>query len=163
MFASISSATSKDAELLARLIRESFADVAQRFGLTMKNCPTHPSYCTFEWIDQALAKGVSFYLMEQDGTPCGCVALERTQTDLCYLERLAVIPAFRHHGLGGRLVRHALTEAQRSGAKRVELALIAHHAELRKWYERNGFTIIGTKSFSQLPFEVLFMGIDLFD
>ena len=35
-----------DISLLAGLVRECFQDVAERFGLTLENCPKHPSHCT---------------------------------------------------------------------------------------------------------------------
>jgi ribosomal protein S18 acetylase RimI-like enzyme len=91
----ITEASEGDAELLARLIRESFADVARRFGLTPENSPTHPSNCQPEWIRVAFARGVTYYLLRASGQAAGCVALERVDDDKCYLERLAVLPAYR--------------------------------------------------------------------
>ena len=42
----IREADSSDVSLLGVLVRECFQDVAERFNLTLENCPKHPSHCT---------------------------------------------------------------------------------------------------------------------
>jgi len=153
----IKPADRSDASTLGTLIRDSFLDVAVKFGLTPQNSPTHPSNCTAQWIESALNKGVKYYLLEVGGRPCGCFALEQASPTVCYLERLAVLPGYRRQGLGQTLVDHAFSEAGRMGACRVEIAIIARQAELKKWYENLGFIPARTRTFAHLPFEVLFM------
>jgi N-acetylglutamate synthase-like GNAT family acetyltransferase len=153
----IREATKDDAALLTGIIRGAFRDVAERFGLTMDACPRHPSNCTVEGVQSALEKGVTYYILENDGKPCGCVALERAGEGVCYLERLAVLPEFRRMGFGKALVEHVLGEASRIGARRVELGMIAKHTELKEWYENQGFAVKKTARFEELPFAVMFM------
>jgi GNAT superfamily N-acetyltransferase len=153
----ITDATEADAVLLASLIRESFAGVAQRFGLTPENSPTHPSNCTPEWISSAFAKGVRYHLIRNDQGPAGCVALEQAAAGLCYLERLAVLPSYRRRGLGKALVDHVVTKAREVGARRVEIGIISADVELGRWYEKLGFSVTTTARFEHLPFEVTFM------
>ncbi|MBN1428976.1 MAG: GNAT family N-acetyltransferase [Anaerolineae bacterium] len=98
--AHIRTADTTDISLLSGLIRASFREVAVRFGLTPDNCPAHPSNCADEWIERDMARGVVYYISEDDGAPTGCVALEKAGDDLCYLERLAVLPECRHKGIG---------------------------------------------------------------
>jgi len=157
----IRQATQQDVPVLTRLIRESFRDVAERFQLTPANAPKHPSNCVSEWIQTALEKGVVYYLLEQDGTPCGCVALEQPAPEVCYLERLAVLPAFRRQGYGAVLVARVLAEARQRHVRRVEIGIIAAHTELQQWYERRGFVVKNTTHFAHLPFEVTFMAATL--
>lgn len=154
---SIVDTTPADAELLASLIRRSFADVAERFGLTPENTPMHASNTAPEWVLSAMAKGVRYYLMQTPEGAAGCVALERAEPDVCYLERLAVLPPFRRRGLGRALANHVIDEARKLGASRVELGIISAQAELREWYERQGFSVTTTARFDHLPFEVAFM------
>jgi N-acetylglutamate synthase-like GNAT family acetyltransferase len=153
----IRQATDQDISLLATLIRDSFRDVAERFELTPENCPTHPSHCTPEWVETALAKGVNYYLLENDALPCGCVALEQARPEVCYLERLAVLPPFRNRGFGRALVNHVINEAKKLGLRRVEIGLISKHTELKEWYDRLGFSVKNTAQFEHLPFEVTFI------
>ena len=153
----ITDATEADAGLLASLIRGSFADVAERFGLTPENCPTHASNCTPEWIHSAFAKGVKYYLMQTPQGPVGCVALERAETEVCYLERLAVLPPFRGHGFGKALVNHVVDRARELDMHRVEIGIISADARLREWYGKLGLSATTTAQFKHLPFEVTFM------
>ena len=150
-------AAGADADLLASLIRESFAGVAARFGLTTENSPTHPSNCAPEWILDAFAKGVRYYLLQTPQGPAGCVALEQASADVCYLERLAVLPAFRRNGLGEALVNHVVNKARELGVRGVELGMVSAQAELRAWYERLGFSVTTTVRFERTLFEVTFM------
>jgi N-acetylglutamate synthase-like GNAT family acetyltransferase len=153
----IREAIEKDIPLLAFLIRNSFRDVADRFELNPENSPSHPSNCTDEWIKTALAKGVQYFILERNLRPRGCVALEQAGDEVCYMERLAVLPEYRNMGFGSLLVRHALREARDRGAGRVEIGIIAAHIELKDWYERLGFHLRNTAEFDHLPFEVAFM------
>lgn len=154
---SIREAVSSDVPALTEIIRNSFRDVAVRFGLTEANCPKHPSNCREQWIVSALEKGVRCFVLESDGVPCGCVALERPRPEVCYLERLAVLPEYRRMGLGRALAEYAVTKAGEAGAVRVEIGVIAGQEELKEWYRRLGFVETGRASFPHLPFEVAFM------
>lgn len=153
----IRAAGSADVPLLAGLIRDSFRDVAERFGLTPGNCAKHPSNCTEEWIRNDMTRGVMYYVLELDGTPGGCVALERENPDLCYLERLAVLPPERQKGLGNALVDHVFDQARSLGAKEISIGIISGQTELKRWYRKIGFVEGKTTEFKHLPFKVAFM------
>jgi len=150
-----------DIPVLASLIRDSFRDVALKFDLTAQNCPTHPSLCTDEWVKKAMDKGVSYFLLEIEGSPSGCVALERAGDEVCYLERLAVLPSYRRRGYGEALVERVEEEARAAGALRLEIGIISAQHDLRDWYAKRGFSEKGRKDFEHLPFEVTFMAREL--
>lgn len=153
----IRSCSRKDIKVLVEIIRNSFQDVADRFGLTQENCPTHPSNCTKDWIQRDMGRGVTYFILEDKGLVSGCVALEPVSSELCYLERLAVLPHQRQRGFGRLLVDHVLAEAKRSGIPRVSIGIIAEHTELNNWYQKIGFIEAETKKFAHLPFRVTFM------
>ncbi len=150
-----------DVPALTSIIRTAFCDVAARFGLTAENCPRHPSNCEPIWVEDALARGVCYFVAEVKGTPVGCVALAHPRPAVCYLERLAVVPAHRSTGLGTALTQRAFTEAKAWGADRVEIGVIAGHTDLIEWYEKRGFEKLHTTRFPHLPFDVLFMAASL--
>ena len=112
-------------------------------------------------MEEALDKGATYFIMESGGEPAGCAALERASDQVCYLERLAVLPEFRRQGLGVALVEHALALAAAWGAGRVEIGIIAEQKDLAAWYEKLGFIPTGTKKFDHLPFTVGFMYYNL--
>lgn len=153
--------TKEDSPVLARTIRESFQDVAKRFGLTPENAPGHPSNCTVEWIEKDMARRVAYWVIENENGVAGCVALEQANPGTCYLERLAVLPAKRRYGLGKALVAHVLSQAGRLGANSVSIGIIAGHTELKNWYNRIGFIEGESRDYPQLPFRVTFMSYNI--
>lgn len=157
----IRTADAPDVSLLSGLIRDSFRDVAQRFGLTPGNCPKHPSNCTIKWIQNDLFRGVMYYILECNDIPVGCVALEKADPDLCYLERLAVLPEDRRKGFGKALVHHAFVQASALGAIKMSIGIISEQTELKQWYQNIGFVEKETKAFEHLPFLVTFMTYDV--
>lgn len=150
-------ATTDEVSLVSGLIRDSFRDVAKRFQLTPHNCPKHPSNCTDRWVQDDFARGVTYYVLQLQGRAAGCVALEKPDSDICYLERLAVLPENRRRGLGRLLVTHIFAEAKAAGAREVSIGIIAEQAELKAWYGKMGFLERETKTFEHLPFHVTFM------
>jgi len=149
--------TRDDIDILVELIQTAFGDVARRFGLTPQNSPTHPSNCRAEWLGREMNRGVTYYVLESEGRPAGCVALERINDEVCYLERLAVLPAERRQGFGSALVRHAIEQARLLNAFRLQIGMIAEHKELHDWYEKLGFEDLEQKTFPQFVFQVTFM------
>jgi len=157
----IREADSGEIPALSDLIRDAFRDVAETFGLTRENCPKHPSNLTDEWIEYDLDRGVIYYVLENDGISAGCVALEKAGPDLCYLERLAVLPANRRNGFGKALVDHVIAQARGLGAKKISIGVIADDTNLKRWYRKLGFVELETQAFEHLPFLVTFMSYEI--
>jgi len=157
----IRQAGAKDVPVISRIIRESFRDVAEKFALTRENSPKHPSNCEDAWVESDLEKDIVYYLLERDSQPMGCVAFERSTTEVCFLERLAVLPESRRRGFGRALVEHVLDVAREQGFRTVSIAIIAEHVELKDWYRNLGFVEKDTKSFPHLPFVVEFLTYEL--
>ncbi len=154
----IRGAKSTDVLVLADLIRAAYRDVADRFQLTQTNCPKHPSNCTDEWIEKDLApRGVRYFILELQGSPVGSIAIESASVDLCYLERLAVLPHTRNKGYGHQLVEHVFETARQLGLKIISIGIIAQQTDLKQWYQKIGFIEGEIKEFKHLPFQVRFM------
>ncbi|MGY0023473.1 N-acetyltransferase family protein [Streptomyces sp. cg35] len=69
------------------------------------------------------------------------------------IQGLAVATAARGLGLGRILVRAAVEQARRSGARRITLRVLGHNTPARKLYEAEGFVVEGV-----LPEEFLLDG-----
>ena len=146
-----------DIDVLVTLLRSSFRNVAEKFGITEDNNPKSLAFCTNDRIENDLEKDLTYYILEKDGRPCGCVALERAKPGVCYLMRLAVLPEHRGRGYGKMLVQHIFEKARATSARRVEIAMISKDTRLKKWYKKLGFTQKNTKKYDHLPFTVAFM------
>ena len=86
------------------------------------------------------------------------MALElAAQPDVGYLERLALLPAYRGKGYGKALALHALEKARLRGCSLVSIGIIADDARLKAWYAGLGFIEHKRQQLRHLPFEVLFM------
>lgn len=157
----IRTCTQEDTGVLAETIRSSFKDVAKRFGLTQENSPRHPSNCTQDWIQKDMERGVTYFIIENENFVAGCVGLELANSEVCYIERLAVLPNQRHRGFGKALVTHVLSKAKLLGVHRVNIGIIAEHTELKNWYKGIGFVERESKIFSHLPFRVTFMSYEV--
>ena len=157
----IKEATLNECEVLVKIIRNSFRDVARRFALTKDNCQKHPSNCTSSWIESDIARGVQYFILYADENPIGCVAMEKPSAAVCYLERLSVLPEMRGNHFGIRFVQHALKCAASKGTRKVSIGIIDEQTELKEWYKQIGFVEMQKKSFQHLPFTVCIMEYDL--
>lgn len=157
----IKKASIADIPVLLGILRKSFADVAEKFNLTVENCPKNLAFCTEQRIKDDFDRGLNYYILEDDSQPRGCVALEKASSDVCYLERLAVLPEHRRKGFGRALVNHISDEAKKTGIRRVEIGIISEDTDLKDWYKKFGFVQKNTKRFDHLPFIVAFMFVEL--
>ncbi|WP_062647592.1 GNAT family N-acetyltransferase [Streptomyces maremycinicus] len=80
-------------------------------------------------------------------TPLACNAHVRQ------IQGLAVLDEGRGRGVGRALIRAALDEARRQGARRITLRVLGHNAPARRLYESEGFVVEGV-----LPEEFLLGG-----
>jgi len=108
-----------------------------------------------------MERGVTYFAIENKNHIIGCVAFERANSEVCYLERLAVLPGYRRRGFGKALVERAVSEAKHLGVNYVSIGIIAEHTELKDWYKRLGFVEGESKEFPLLPFCVTVMSYEI--
>lgn len=141
----------------ARVIRNAFRTVALDFNLTRENSPTHPSFITIGRLREDRDRGVKFFGLFLRERQIGFIAVERADANLYYVERLAVLPEWRHRGYGKRLMEFAFQHARANGGKKVSIGIIDEQTILKDWYRGMGFQEISTRKFAHLPFTVCFM------
>jgi ribosomal protein S18 acetylase RimI-like enzyme len=84
--------------------------------------------------------GATLDVVEVDGRPAGRLYVHRGPSDIRIMD-IALAPAFRGGGIGGRLLRALVAEAQASGRK---LSIhVEVHNPARRLYERLGFVPAG--------------------
>lgn len=154
----------KEKELndLLFVIQESFSTVARELNLTKENAPTNPAFLTMEKLLESINKNIDFFIACENNKICGCVGIQQGKEECeYYIERLAVLPAFRHKQYGRKLLDKAIEEIQNKKGKYISIGIIDENILLKNWYLDYGFIEKGTKCFEHLPFTVCFMGIDL--
>lgn len=141
----------------AGVIRDSFGTVAAEFRLTRSNCPTHPSFVTVHQLEDLKLKGAIFFGLFLGGNQTGFIAVEKADSALYYIEKLAVLPEHRRRGYGRKLMEHAAGYIRENNGERISIGIINEHKSLKAWYKKLGFMEISTKKFPLLPFTVCFM------
>lgn len=143
------------------VIRKSFATVAREFNLTRENCPTHPSFITIRQLNELKKKGLIFFGSFIGSHQIGFVAVEKADAALYYMEKLAVLPEYRHHGCGQKLVEFAIDYVKKCGGIKISIGIIDEQAVLKDWYKKLGFREVSTRKFDHLPFTVGYLEIDI--
>ncbi|MET9775999.1 GNAT family N-acetyltransferase [Streptomyces sp. NPDC006367] len=87
---------------------------------------------------------------ELDGTLVGYVRLGfptplASNAHVRQIRGLAVADAARGRGVGRALVRAAVEEARRLGARRITLRVLGHNTPARRLYESEGFVVEGVQ------------------
>ena len=136
------------------VIREAFATVAEEFGFTAENAPRFTAFATNEerlrWHLEQERRPMYVYCA--DGRIVGYYSLALLKDGAIELNNLAVIPAYRHRGIGKKLLLHAFEETKKRDCAVMKIGIVEENKILRHWYEANGFVHTGTEKFDFFPF-----------
>ena len=144
----------KFAELVTCLevIHDSFKTVADELGLTVDNCPKHTSFIPLSFLETQMNWGWLMYSLYYDGKMVGYMSLSKEEDDTFELHNLAVLPEYRHIGLGKELLDQAKSVVRAHNYNKLKVGIIEESTVLKNWYIANGFVHVGTKKFDHLPF-----------
>lgn len=143
-----------------RVIRESFLTVADEFGFTAENAPRFTAFAVTEdrLLDQLEAEHRPMAVfVDHKGKIVGYYSLALRENNECELNNLCVLPAYRHHRIGQRLLEDAFTRAREADGVKMSVGIMEENRVLRAWYERMGFVHTGTKKFDFFPFTCGYM------
>lgn len=157
----IITAKKEDAEQIAATVSGANKDIAKLFGINKENNPKHPSFCAKTWVLSDLDRGVEYFFHKNKNIITGCVAFEQPDPDTAYLNRLSVLPQFRHKGIGAALVNHIIEYSKSKNIHIVSIGIIAGHEVLKAWYLELAFIEKETHRFKHLPFDVTYMHYEL--
>lgn len=154
---------SKDEELSKCLdvIRTSFLTVAEEFNLTMEKAPTNPAFIGLKELFKMREKGIAMFAVYHEGIQIGFVAIEKAKDDTYYMEKLAVLPEYRHRGFGKMIMKYVSDYVSKNGGKKIGIGIINENTILKKWYLNYGFREIELKKFNHLPFTVCLMNKEI--
>jgi diamine N-acetyltransferase len=140
-----------------QIIQDAFTTVREDLDLTKENCPTHPSFMTLEKLIELTEKEVHFFGLYEPDRQIGFAAIEKASDTVYYLEKLSVLPEFRHHGYGKQLMDFVFDYVKKCNGKKISIAVVNEQKILKDWYIQYGFKKTGTKTFEHLPFTVCFL------
>ncbi len=141
----------------AEIIRDSFITVANDLMLTKENAPTNPAFIDTAALRKMYDKQLDMFAVTEENVTVGFVAIEKAADDTFYMEKLAVLPAFRHKGYGRAIMDFVFERVRSSGGKRVSIGIINENEVLKNWYTNYGFVDTEIKVFKHLPFTVCLM------
>lgn len=151
--------TPADIPACVHVIREAFLTVAKAFDFTAENAPRFTAFAMSEerltW--QYEQEHRPMYAYYDAGNIVGYYSLALPDERACELNNLAVLPAYRHHGIGGKLLLHSFGEAEKRGRTTMKIGIVEENTVLRNWYESYGFVHTGTEKFDFFPFTCGYM------
>ena len=139
------------------IVRRSFITVAADLNLSVENCPAHPAFISFAKLKALRGKGARTFGLFYRNRQIGFVAIEKASDTLYYMEKLAVLPEYRHRGFGKRLMDFVFDYVKQQNGDTVSIGIINESSALKNWYSDYGFVETGIRRFEHLPFVVCFM------
>ncbi len=139
------------------IIQKSFETVAVEFGLTRENCPTNGAFIEKERLASDKLRGNHMFGLSVNDTQVGFVQLAKQDEAVFSMEKLAVLPRYRHTGLGKALMDFSREYVKSNKGEKISIGIINENEILKQWYSVYGFVEVGTRVFSHLPFTVCFM------
>lgn len=144
------------------VIHESFRTVAEEYGLTEENCPSHPAFMKPDKLRKQFAERRPMFLLKTaDGHFAGYFSLHWQEDGIAELENVAILPDYRHQGFGQLMIDKAKEIVHQNGGAKITVGIIEENTALKNWYQSLGFQHLGTKRFDHLPFTVGFMEINI--
>ncbi|MFW9989481.1 MAG: GNAT family N-acetyltransferase [Candidatus Odinarchaeota archaeon] len=142
-----------------QVISNSFLTVAHDFNLNKENTPTNPAFITLDKLKELKDKGLKLYgfFNKINKKQIGFVAIEKANYVLYYMEKLCVLPRFRHNGYGKELMDFVFNYVRKNNGNKVSIGIINENIILKNYYIKNGFVETELKKFNHLPFTVCFM------
>ena len=146
--------TRKDIPACVELIRNSFMTVADEYGFTAENAPRFNAFAISEdrlcWHMEKEHRPM--FVAEEESILCGYYSLLLQENGECELNNLAVLPQYRHRGIGRELLEHSFAVAKSRGCTVMNIGIVEENSILRAWYEQNGAIHTGIKKFDFFPF-----------
>jgi diamine N-acetyltransferase len=149
----------EDVSAVLKVLNLSHGTIARDFNFTKEDNPTNNAFIDEKTLREQLKNGIALYGLKMENRLVGCIAIEKSkrEVDTYYIEKVSVLPEFRHQGIGVRLMDFATDKIKNAGGKIISIALIDSNSKLKKWYLSQGFVETGFKDFEHLPFRVCFM------
>lgn len=142
---------------VVNILRNSFGTVAAEFNLTKTNARTNAAFIELNDLLEMKNKGTEMFGLYLGEIQIGFVAVQETKRKIYQMEKLAVLPEYRHRGYGEKMMDYVCNYVQRMGGEKVAIGIINEHHVLKNWYVEYGFIAKEIKHYQHLCFEVCLM------
>ena len=129
--------------MYARMVEDAFADYGVRVMARSEQ-----------------ENGCCYCLVEADGEPMGCIAMQKLDESRCEMKRLYIRPAYRGHGIARHLVERLLDDARQDGYEAMVLDTFPFLGHALHLYRDMGFYEISSYNNSPLD-STIYMRKDL--
>lgn len=139
------------------VIRSAFMTVANEFNITIENASTNPAFIELRHLLKMRDKGIAMFGGFTGSKMAGFVAIEKKDERVYAMERLAVLPKYRHMGLGKKLMDFVFESVKKNQGEKVTIGIINENHVLKNWYMEYGFVETELRNYEHLPFTVCLM------
>jgi len=149
-------------DVICALLQESFKTVAGEYKLSKENSPTHNAFITQQTLQKEIEKGLILFGVHDNDKLIGCVGIIKASNKNCYyIEKLCVLPAYRHQKIGKLLLDLALTEIAKQKCNYISIGIINENEQLKQWYINQGFVEQKVVKFDHQSFTVCFLTMNI--
>ena len=139
--------------VITSIVNNSFLTVAKEFGFTKENAPTFSAFIGEDRIEKDLNRGLIMYGYSFENKIIGCVGYS-IKDENYLIERLAVLPEFRHKNVGRKLMEYVEQKIIENGGKMIEVNIVNENTKLKEWYKCMDYKEVEIKEYGHLPFKV---------
>ena len=144
-------------EDITQIINKSFMTVANEFGYTKENVPNFPAFIEPNIIENDKKKGTKIFGYKKNKIIVGCIGYIKYTDEIYEIKRLAVLPEYRHQGIGKKLLQYNENIIKKNHGKIIEAHIVNNNERLKQWYIKNGYEEKGIEEIKGLPFKVCIM------
>jgi N-acetylglutamate synthase-like GNAT family acetyltransferase len=146
-----------DTKDITEIINVSFMTVANEYGLTKENAPTFPAFIEQNVIENDIKNGLKIFGYKKNNKIIGCAGYTKHTDEIYKIKRLAVLPKYRHRGIGKNLLQNIERKIRMADGKIAEVHIVNENEQLKKWYTKKKYEEIRIEKINGLPFEVCIM------
>ncbi len=150
-----------DVKTITEIVNKSFLTVAQAYGYTIESVPNFPAFIKTDVIKKQIADGLRMYVYYENNNFAGCIGFSHCKENTYKIERLAVLPEYRHLGLGKKLLEFIEVKIKENRGQIAEIEIVENNKILKNWYIKLGYKEIKITQYNSLPFKVCTMNKNL--
>ncbi|KMQ51706.1 acetyltransferase (GNAT) family protein [Chitinispirillum alkaliphilum] len=146
-----------ESEKIVMIVNKSFLTVAQTFGYTKETVPSFPAFIGKDVIDEQIDNGLKMFGYFENSELIGVAGYNHHHENIYMIKRLAVLPQYRHKGVGKVLIEHVENQILMEKGEIAEVEIVNNNLQLKNWYKKLGYEEIRIDNYDNLPFKACVM------